>query len=399
MKTVTRALALIAVAGTNPAPTIFIVGGTGVTVSAGETFPLTIPANVTVTTKTGPVTVQVPSGKAGFVLDSPTSTLTSATGALLTITTTVTANGAPTPPTGGTNGIQVGGTATSASTTISNVTVTGMLDDGILIGAGSVAIGPGVTSSSNGILPTTRNGFAHDGLHVVGAAAAAVITGSGAAPTMFNANSAHGIFVGDDGSITLTGAPISAVAGTGTVVTNSNSAAGVWIQQTPSATAPPPNSITGLVSWGNFAGNGMRIVAGSNVTVRGSAFLSNNADGVIISTNPTRGNANDSNISLVDLGDGTTAGGNTFQGAIGEGANGNAGLCLAITPNLGETLQAVGNIFRGNTCASAASTLLLNNTGCGNSVAKCAGGICDLGFGRAQNATTPNAFNVSMCTQ
>jgi hypothetical protein len=210
---------------------------------------------------------------------------------------------------------------------------------------------------------------------------------------MFNANSSHGILVDTDGAITLTGTPTSGVAGTGTVVTNGNSAAGIWIAQTPTGTAPQ-STVTGLVAWGSPDGNGMRIVAGSHVAVRGSAFLSNKVNGVIVSTGA--GNYND--ISLIDLGDGTTLGGNTFQGTLSAGANGGAGLCLSIAANRGQTLLAEGDSFRGVDC-SAAATLLLNTKGCGNSATACAGGICDLGFGAAQTAVTPNAFNVMSCTQ
>ena len=397
---ITRAIQLINAAdpnGTLPT-TIVVVGGTNVTVGQNETFPIILPKNVTITTSTGPVTVQVPNGKVGFELSNPSSVLTSAnSSALMTITTTVAANSGTAPPTGGANAIRVLGNASSATTTISNVAVTGMLDDGILVTAVSIAIGPGVSSAANGIMPATRNGFTHAGLHVTGEGAA-VITGTTAAPTTFNGNSAHGILVDTDGSVTLTGTP-GATQGTGTVETNANQAAGMWIQQTPSPTAPPPNAITGLVSFGNTSGNGVRIVGGSNVTVRGSVFLGNSADGVIISTNPTNGNANDNDISLIDLGDTATSGGNTFQAPLGAGNNGNAGVCLDIAANSGETLLAVGNTFRGINCAAATSALLLNSTSCNNNAKSCAGGVCDLGFGTAQKATTPNAFNVSQCTQ
>ena len=89
LKTISRALKLISVVGTALPTQIVVVGASGgVTVSAGETFPLVIPSNVTVTTSTGPVKVQVPSGKAGFEIASLSSSITGGTGAALTITTT-----------------------------------------------------------------------------------------------------------------------------------------------------------------------------------------------------------------------------------------------------------------------------------------------------------------------
>ena len=390
LKTLTRALQLISVVGTALPTKIIVVGGAGATISAGETFPLTIPTHVTVTTQTGPVTVQVASGKAGFVLSSPSSSLTSGASALLTITTTV--NSGVNPPTGGTHGIVVGGTASSASgsTSISNVTVTGMLDDGILVGAGSVAIGQGVTSSSNGIATATRAG-----LHVTGSGAAAIAVQAGSPPSSFSTNTAHGILVDGGGSVTVSGTVTSATAGTGTVTTNGNVAAGVWIEQTPGANVPQ-NVLSGLVSFGNTGGNGLRIVAGSSVQVRSSVFLANQANGVVISTANAGGTPNN-DISKIDLGTAATSGGNTFQAAFSGGPhNGGAGICLATAAG-GASLSAVGNQFSATNCATTAATLLLNPKGCGNSVAQCPSGVCDLGL--QANGGTPNTFNVSMCAQ
>jgi hypothetical protein len=389
LKTVTRALKLISVVGTALPTKIVIVGGGSATVGAGETFPLVIPTNVSVTTQGGPVTVQVADGKAGFVLSAPASSIASASGALMTITTTV--NTGVTPPTGGTNGIWVGGTATSATTTIADVTVTGMLDDGILVTKGSLGIGEGVASTKNGLSTATRAG-----LHVTGTGAATISVPSGSAPSTFNQNTAHGILVDTSGSISLTGSVTSASSGTGTVVTNQNVAAGVWIEQTPGATAPPQNVITGLVAWGNTAGNGLRIVAGSNVQLRNSALLANKDNGVIVSTGGTSTTPNN-DLSHIDLGSGSSNGGNTFQAALGSGNNGGAGICLNVAKNSG-VLGAVGNVFSAADCSTTAATLTLNTSGCGNNAGKCASGVCDLGFGSAA-AATGNSFDVSMCAQ
>ncbi len=365
---------------------------------AGETFPLVVPQNVHITTQGGPVTVQVPSGKAGFGLASLDSSIAGGASAALTITTTV--DGSVTPPTGGTYGIVVADGASASTpgnpTTISNLTVTGMLDDGILVQGGSVLVSQGVVSSSNGLTAAARAG-----LHVTGNGEAVITVASGSTPSTFINNTAHGILVDGNGYIKLTGSVISATAGTGTVVTSGNTAAGVWIEQTPGNTPPNQNVINGLVSFGNTNGNGMRIVAGSNVQVRNSVFLDNGANGVIVSTYGTKTTTNNTiaNIDLGTSGPTGTNGGNTFQTASGSGTqNGGAGICLAIA-NGGATLNAAGNQFsEASPCTGSTQTLTLNTKGCGNSAAQCAGGVCDLGL-QSSGSGTVNTFNVTTCMQ
>ena len=383
LKTVTRALKLISVVGTALPTTIVIVGGTGANVSAGETFPLTIPTNVTVTTQTGPVTVTVSSANPGFVLHAPTESISSGANAPLTITGTP-AGGAAV----GLYGIEVNGTATSASTSISNLTITGMTQDGIHVAAGSIAIGAGVVSENNAV----------NGLYVTGAGSATINVPSGSTQTAFNGNKQHGIYVDTTATVNVTGAS----AGSGTVVTNGNTLAGIWIQQTPSLTNLP-NVINGLVSSGNVGGNGMRIVAGSNVKVTNSVFLGNAGSGVFISPNATAGNANDDNVSLIDLGTAGANGGNVFQGPLNGVHNTNAGICLAIPNVTGavvpQVLNAVGNTFSAANCATSAATLTLNTRGCGNNANQCATGVCDLGLAPPNPAAgTENKFTVTQCT-
>jgi hypothetical protein len=391
LKTIARAIELIGTTGV--ATTIVVVGGSGVTVGAGETFPIALPANVTVTSSSGPVTVQVPNGKAGFSIAKSPVVITSGDSAPITITTTVTPNSGTTAPTGGTFGITVS-TGSTAASSISNLTVSGMLGDGIHIGSGVLTIGQGVVSTKNGIAPTTRNGYTSPGLHVTGTGEAIIDVPAGDTPTQFNANTAHGILVDDTGFIQLTGVVTNGAAGTGTVQTNGNLPAGVWIQQTPGA-AIPQNVITGLVSFQNTGGNGMRVVAGSSVKVRSSAFLANAGDGVIVSTYGTGATAvND--MSKIDLGSGASNGDNVFQAPLGAGNNGNAGLCIAVAANSG-ALSAIGNQFSAANCATTAATLTMNAAGCGNSANRCASGVCDLGFAAAADATG-NSFDVAMCT-
>jgi len=388
LKTITRALQII---GPNPvnATTIEIVGTGGGAVGAGETFPLVIPANVTVTTKsgTGAVTVTVAAGKNGFTLGSPTSAIQGNAGATLTITTEAGA---------GTVGILVNGAAVSASTTISDVTISKMGQHGIEVTAGSVAINAGVVSNTNGTAA-----FGGDGLFVTGGQAV-INVAAGAAATTFNANTAHGILVEGNGRITLTGSVTNNATGAGTVETNGNAAAGVWLEQTaPLVGTAPLNTITGLISFGNTGGNGMRIVAGSQVTVRKSVFLNNSGDGVIISAG---GPGSTNSMVGIDLGDvggaAATIGDNTFQ-SLGATANKAAGLCIDVT-NQTTVLPAVGNQFSLKNCiVGTTGAIQTNPKNCQNLAADCVGGVCDLGFinPASPTANSTNAANVSTCTE
>jgi hypothetical protein len=384
LKTIKRALTLI---GTpTAATTIQVVGGaTGPSTASGETFPIVVPTNVTITTKpaSGAVTVTIPAGVAGFTMNSPASAIQGNTGASLTITTT--ANGA-------TDGVVVGGTAgTGGATTLANVSITGMLSSGILVNAGVVTINAGVVSNDNGTATSAGHGLDVE-------AGEAIVTGGATAATTFNGNSAHGILVEGTGLINLTGAVTTANPGVGTVETNGNVLAGVWMQQTPGAVTLTSSTITGLVSFGNTGGNGMHIVVGSRVTVRGSVFLGNKVNGVNISGGNGVGTVD--SMAGIDLGNTTTNGANTFQAPMNQGNNEAAGICIDVA-NGQAALLAVGNQFQATNCATTAATLYLNATTCTNSVAACATGVCDLGLTNpvAGPVASNNSFNVSKCTQ
>jgi hypothetical protein len=367
-KTITRALQVI---GEAPglATTITVIGPA--TVSAGESFPITLPAKVTVTTSTGAVTVNVPAGRIGFMLNAPNSGLEGGTGAALTIS-----GQAETADYG-----IVATTGSAASTAISSLTVTSFLDDGILVeNAGVLAIGAGVVSTLNGTAAARRAG-----LHVTETGSAVIDVPSGSTPTQFDANTNHGIFVDTDGSITLTGVVTSVTAGTGTVTTNGNFAAGIWVQQRPGT--PSANVITGLISFGNTNGNGLRFFGGSNVRVRDSAALGNADNGALVSVN--LGVAGGDDISKIDLGTAADAGagygGNTFQEALGAAGHNTAdGICLDVRANTG-TLHAEGNMFGSADCATTATALTVEQGACGNG--------SDLGIVGAGND-----IDVSLCT-
>ena len=392
-KTITRALQVI---GPSPvlATTITVAGPS--TVGAGETFPIPLPTNVVLTTTgNGVVEVDVPVGKAGFTFSQVGSGINGATtmangGTVAGLSIVGHASGGvDSGATGATYGVVVGtgtGVTTMTGPILQNAAISGFVDDGILVeNAGVLQLGTGVSSTANGT-PSARKA----GLHVTGTGQALIRVASGDMPAHFDQNTNHGILVDTNGSIAVAGVVTGGVSGTGTVTTNNNYAAGVWIEQTPGS--PPLNSIDGLVSFANTNGAGMRIVAGSNVQLRNSALVGNQGNGVIVSAGAAAAASND--ISMIDLGAGMDAGGtfgrNTLQEPLGSGNNGGAGICLEVKVNSG-TLRAEGNIFGAVDCAVGGGALKLNSGACGN--AACTGGVCDLGV----VTTTGNDFDVSVC--
>jgi hypothetical protein len=385
-KTITRALAVIEQSVVSA--TVTVIGPSVVDVGGGEVFPIFLPANVMLTTKTGTVTVAVPAGRRGFGLDAANSAIVggpsgdggSAPGLII--------QGSTLPPGGGTaaEGIVAAGAGLTATTAprISNLVIETFHDDGILVeGGGILNIGPGVTSTLNGT-PVARA----SGLFVEGGQAI-IDVGPTESPTHFDSNTEDGILVEGGGSVTVTGAVSNAAAGIGSVTANLNYLAGAWIEQT--VANPPENAITGLVAFGSTNGYGLRFFAGSNVKLRSSVALANQLSGVIVSRSATL--ATD-DISTIDLGAVTDAGvsfgGNTFQGTLASAKNGGAGLCLATRANAG-ILHAEGNTFEGVNCATTAAALPLNAAGCDNGA--CTGGVCDLGITAAGNT-----IDVATCT-
>ena len=359
-KTVTRALAFIG-ATPNSGTVVNILPTGSVSSTTGEVFPIHVPTNTTISGSGATATVEVPAASTGFVLSQASSGLT-----LLAID-------------GQTNTANYGIQVTGGTVTLSNLSVANMLHDGIhVINAASVSIGAGVSSTQNGTATTGA-----DGLHVSNTSTVTINVTSGTA-THFDNNSAHGIYVNGTASIALTATP--GTNGTGTATTNNNTAAGVWIQQTPGATLPV-NTISGLVAWAN-QGNGIRIVAGSAAQLRNSIVLANAANGVIVSTN-TAVTPNSDDTSKIDLGTttGPSYGKNTLQASLGSNPNGNAGICLQLTRTAGSVLNAAGNIFSGPVdCSTSTATLKHGNT--------CAGRV-DVAVSAA--GTTTNSIVVSQC--
>ncbi len=345
LKTITAALGLI---GAVTVPTTVMVVGPA-TVGAGETFPIPLPENVKVVAASGAVTVQVPASDTGFVLAFRNSGLVGSPSAPLALVGTG----------GALNGVVVN-TGSQLTTQVTGVTISQFDDSGLLVqGSGVLSIGPGLVATLNGA------GVALGaGLHVAENGHVEIGVSAGAPPTRFDANAVHGITVNGNASVTLSGAVTNALAGTGTVTTNGNGSAGLYIGQT--STNPPLNTITGLVSFGAVSGNGIRFRAGSRVTLRQSVSLGNAGAGLLVDSG-----TNSADVTGIDLGSGTDYGHNVFQ-AAGASENKGDGLCMA---GVNGTLLATGNVFRAVSCDSTAGVLTLNANNCNG---KCSGLACDV---------------------
>jgi hypothetical protein len=367
-KTITGALKVI---GPYPtAGTVIQVRNTGA-VSAGangETFPIIVTQNVVITATGGLVNVNPPPNAIAFTFASAGSGIDGTLG-------------------GGSISINGGGhTATSgifattgSAATIQNVTVKNFAGAGIRVAnAGVLTIRGGVAVSGNGTVLVRRSG-----LMVGDTAHADIIVPNGTAATTFNGNTQNGIQVAGRGSVTLQGAHVGTV---GTVEASANAGAGLAIAQTPGSPLPL-NAITGLVTTSTTAGSGIRIEAGSKVTLRDTVTLAHTGNGLLVATSVI-GNSRNNVLATIDLGTAADPGGNVFQAS----ANGNraAGVCLQVDPGSGN-LSARGNIFSGpKNCATAAAALSFD--------AKSCGGGRDLGLSPSLRDTKGNDIDVAMCT-
>lgn len=349
-KTITRALQVI---GSSPAVPVTVTVLPS-TVGPGETFPIVVPANVTLTTLTPypeggvnpiatDVTVNVPAGKAGFVFGSPSSTMLGF-GASYGVGWTLQGGDA------GTYGIIV---TTGGAATIEDVNPYNFVDDGILVEGSGVLSMTSVISMGNGMAGPT-NGKA--GLHVRDSGHA-IVSGTYEDSTYLSSNWGFGIQVDDTGYVTI-GEHVTAAE---------NDNLDVWIGQTPGAAAPR-NVINSLVT-SAYPPN-IEIVAGSNVQFRNCTL-----GGVVIQS--AVGSSGGDDISQIDLGTNPDAGGSYGNNKI------TLGICLAVQPNSG-TLEAEGNIFGALDCATSTGSV-----GVGVGCYPVGSGILN---------PTGNAIDVAMCT-
>jgi hypothetical protein len=264
---------------------------------------------------------------------------------------------------------------------LDHVTVQNMSGTGIVVGdsttsggkttniGGSVTFGAGVASNANGSATVQANGV--------------LVTGTGSVtmdPSIFpsalsGVSNDIGFADNTDRGIAVSGVASIVVKGDATkqdVVSTGNERANLSISQTPGA-GLPTNMVTGLVSTGSLAGNGIALSAGSKVVLRGSISLGNAFSGVYITAFEGLGAAADNDLSTLDLGSAASPGGNTFQSpASAKGdlaSNKNAGICVDLSAAPTTTLSAEGNTFVANangasvTCVAPTASVLSSTTG------------------------------------
>src|SRR4029079_2660197 len=177
------------------------------------------------------------------------------------------------------------------------------------------------------------------------------------APTTFNNNTQHGIYVTGADIVNITGFPVTVPApnGQGTVVASGNAFAGLRIFEAPGAASL--STVNGFVAWQN-AQNGLRLYGGGKVKVRNSVFLANVLNGVYVTGYDGTAAGND--LSQIDLGTAADKGHNPLQALLGSSPD-NTGLCVSMSGGMGAlTLRAVGNVFAGPLdCASTSGLPIL----------------------------------------
>lgn len=350
----------------------------------GETFPLAVPAGITVTGATGNTpTIDVPGGSGnagvGFLLATAGSVVQSfaLVGSSVGIHGVLATNGS------------------TAATSIGALDVSGMATAGIRVdGTGQLTITAGTQAHGNGVGGQTEL----SGLHVTGTGQAFITGGgAGAAPIEFYSNGQDGILVDGGGSITLGGTAGTGL--TGDVMTTLNAGSGLVIhQELPASGNPPLNTVGGLVSVSNTL-DGAQLFAGSNAVVRSGVFLANAQNGVLVASTGA-GSAQTFDVSNLDLGDDTNgnAGLNVLQDT-GSNANALAGVCLDIRADEGQALAAQGNTWidsGGTSVDCSAATGMLTESATGKT---CSGGV-DVGGGGLSGGVTLNAnvVDVAMCS-
>ncbi|HXU64969.1 MAG TPA: hypothetical protein VN962_24895, partial [Polyangia bacterium] len=353
-KTVTHALQVVSgigAAGTK----IVIVGQSGqtVTLDGAETLPIVVPANVAISTKSGPIRVSLPTASdtafGGFRLVGDQAVISPDPSAPLTIEGNANSSGI---------GIGVSpGNGKSAS--ISYVTVQNTGGNGITVTSGTLNILQGVTVTNAG--STSRH---HDGLNVSGGTVN-ISVAAGQATTSFSNNSEHGIYVTGTAVLNISGVPVTSTApnGQGTVIANNNAFDGLEIFEAPGVAAQ--SSIQGLVTWGNTK-QGIQLFGGEKVKVRRSILLNNKLNGLFITSSDITPAAND--LSGINLGTAGDPGLNQIQAALGSNSD-LTGLCVSMAPLQGPlSLSAEGNVFAGPTDCTTSASGVVRSTSCANNV-------------------------------
>jgi hypothetical protein len=342
-KTVTAAIAAIGSPAT--ATTLQIVGTS--TVSAGETFPFTVPANTTVTATGGVVTVTPPAGLGAFKLSGAASGIDGGTGLVV--------QGAKATNAALDIGVDVSGGA-GKGIFVKNATIAGFAGPGIGVhGAPTLALGPGVTVQDNGYGDGAKTPA---GIVITDTSSVVIDLPLGTeAPVLVTKNHFGGLSTSKNALVTITGKP-GATLGTGTVVF-SQSLGGPGIEISTTATGLTGSTLNGVVAYKN-AGSGIRTYPDAALKVRNSVALGNGLFGVRVEVDAA---ATGTGAGL-DFGKAGDYGLNVLQDPVT--ANKGAGICLVV-----ETGASLGNIAvaaQGNNfgpskdCSMMASSLSKNTT-------------------------------------
>jgi hypothetical protein len=353
-KTVTHALSVVSgigAAGTK----IVIVGQLAqiVALDPSEALPLVVPANVAISTKTGPIRVNLPAATdtafGGFRLVGDQAVIAPDPSAPLTIDGNMNASGIGI-------GVAPGLGKTAA---VSYVTVQNTGGNGIDVSSGTLNILQGVTVTNAG-----SSAKHHDGLAVSGGTVNVTVS-AGQATTSFSNNTEHGIYVTGTGVLNINGVPITTPGanGQGTVIANNNAFDGLEIFEGPGVAGP--SSITGLVAWGN-AKQGIQLFGGERVKVRRSVLLNNKLNALFLTAADGAAASND--LTGINLGTAGDPGLNQFQASLGSNAD-LAGLCVSMASLQGTlSLAAEGNTFSGPTDCTSSTNTIVRSTTCANNV-------------------------------
>ncbi len=361
-KTVTHALSVASAAGATGTK-IVIVGESGQTVAldVNETLPIVVPANVAISTKSGPIRVNMPVGSdasfGGFKLVGDQAVIAPDAAAPIII------DGAS-----NTSGIGINVAPGAGKTTaISYVTVQNSGGNGIAVLSGTLNIGQGVTVTNAG--SASKH---HEGLYVQGGMVN-IVVGAGQATTSFTGNSEHGIYVTGTAALNVSGVPVLPPNGQGTVIVSGNAFDGLEIFE--AAGMAPLSTVNGLVAWGNTK-QGIQLFGGEQVKLRNSVLLNNKQNGLLVTSSAA------GDLSTIDLGVAADPGRNQLQAIAGSNPN-QAGLCISTAANEGAlALSAEGNVFAGATlpidCSSSPSSIVRSGS--------CANGV-NIGIIPASNTT------------
>jgi hypothetical protein len=338
-RTITRAMAAASAAAKQRMTVLVDVTATA---SAGtnEVFPITVPANTTISAAAGAVvTVQVASGD-GFLMLHDSSAIEALK---------IDGQGSAA------HGIVVSAGSAAGPNVLSDIEVMGFASAGVRADkTATLTITAGANVHDNGSASAPAGGPGPAGLLAL-ESAVVTVNGAGATeqrPTQFSSNSGNGIEVRGQAQVNISGALSQLTPGAGTVVVKSNSQAGVYVEQllvAAGTSGPAGMTMTGLVSTLNGA-DGLHLFGGSGVKVRASYLSRNSVHGVHIQTDPAfiggGAGANDGNdLSRLDFGGSGDFGHNILQDAANP--NTRKGLCLELTSgnSTGGLLKARGNVF------------------------------------------------------